>query len=146
MTHGTKARRSTTILALASVLSLTPVASARAYESAGGPRVAPPPTRICPIDWRSGTRAVKRLIRCAAEHHGLSPATALSIAYRESRYQPRAYNSRSCAKGIYQHLCRYWTVRASAFGFTDRSPFDARANIFVTMRMVERYGWAPWEG
>ena len=97
-------------------------------------------------DWRSGTDAVKRLIRCAAEHHGLSPHTALSIAYRESRYQPRAYNAWSCAKGIYQHLCRYWTLRAAEYGFSERSPYNARVNIFVTMRMVERYGWAPWGG
>jgi soluble lytic murein transglycosylase-like protein len=103
-------------------------------------------TRICPIDWRQSTWHVKQLIRCAASYHGVDERKALYIAWRESRFRPSAYNSWGNAAGIYQHLLKYWTHRAEDFGFDDWSPFNARANIFVTMRMVRRYGWDPWGG
>jgi hypothetical protein len=104
------------------------------------------PARVCDIDWRKDARHVKGLIRCAAHHFGVNVDKAESIAFRESRFHPRAYNTWSCAKGIYQHLCRYWPTRARAYGFNDWSAFNARANIFVTMRMVKRFGWQPWGG
>lgn len=98
----------------------------------------------CPIDWRRSTWHVKRLIRCAAEYFGVAPDQALYIAWRESRYQPGAYNASGEAAGVYQHLLKYWADRADRYGFPDASPFDARANIFVTMQMVRRFGWIPW--
>ena len=102
--------------------------------------------RVCPIEWRQSTWHVKRLIRCAASHFGVGQEKALYIAWRESRYRPSAYNAGGRAAGIYQHLLKYWPSRAEIFGFEDRSAFNARANIFVTMRMVRRYGWDPWGG
>ena len=75
------------------------------------------PAKVCPIDWRRDSRHVKGLIRCAARHFGVSVDKAVGIAFRESRFHPRAYNSWSCAKGIYQHLCRYWPTRAREYGF-----------------------------
>lgn len=99
---------------------------------------------ICPIDWRRGTREVKQLIRCAASYYGIDQDEALYIAWRESRYQPSAYNEMGEAAGVYQHKVRYWSERAVQFGSADWSVFDARANILVTMRMVKRYGWEPW--
>jgi hypothetical protein len=102
------------------------------------------PRRICPIEWERGRWHVKRLIRCAARYWGVSPPRALAVANRESNFRPRAFNAWSCAKGIYQHLCRYWSGRAYAYGFKGKSAFNARANIIVTMKMVQRYGWDPW--
>ncbi len=102
--------------------------------------------KVCRIDWREGRPQIKHLIRCAASHYGVNVDRAIDIARRESRFHPKAYNSWSCAKGIYQHLCRYWPKRATNYGFDDWSPFNARANIIVTMRMVKRYGWDPWGG
>ena len=104
------------------------------------------PRKICAIDWRAGPTEVKHLIRCAAHHWGVNAEKALSIAHRESLFHPDAYNSWSCAKGIYQHLCRYWAERALDYGFKGRSAFNARANIIVTMKMVRRHGWGPWGG
>lgn len=101
-------------------------------------------SRPCPIDWRQSTWHVKRLIRCAADRFGVSPEQALYIAWRESRFQPSAYNAAGNAAGIYQHLLRYWPERAQTYGFTNWSAFNARANIFVTMRMVRGAGWGPW--
>jgi soluble lytic murein transglycosylase-like protein len=102
------------------------------------------PRGLCPIDWRRGTREVKQLIRCAASHYGIDQDEALYIAWRESRYQPTAYNELGDAAGVYQHKVKYWSGRAVEFGSADWSVFDARANILVTMRMVQRYGWEPW--
>ncbi|HET9250011.1 MAG TPA: hypothetical protein VFP13_08755 [Actinomycetota bacterium] len=101
-------------------------------------------TRICPIDWRQSTWHLKQLIKCAASHHGVSREKALYVAWRESRYRPSAYNPNGPAAGIYQHLLKYWPERAEDFGFKNSSPYNARANIIVTMRMVRRYGWSPW--
>jgi soluble lytic murein transglycosylase-like protein len=101
-------------------------------------------SRPCPIDWRQSTWHVKKLIRCAAERYEVSPSTALYIAWRESRYRPSAYNEGGGAAGIYQHLLKYWPDRAETYGFPNRSAFNGRANIMVTMRMVRRVGWGPW--
>lgn len=102
--------------------------------------------RICPIDWRQSAWHVKQLIRCVAAHYGVSERKALYIAWRESRFRPSAYNATGDAAGIYQHLLRYWPHRSEDFGFKNWSAFNARANIFVSMRMVLRYGWDPWGG
>ena len=48
------------------------------------------PAKVCPINWRKDTRHVKGLIRCAARHFGVSVDKAESIAFRESRFHPRA--------------------------------------------------------
>lgn len=104
------------------------------------------PRKVCEVDWRDGRKHVKALIRCAARHFHVSVRTALYVAERESRFQPRAFNAGSCAKGIYQHLCHYWPERAQDFGFRGWSAFNGRANIMVTMKMVRRYGWEPWGG
>jgi len=102
------------------------------------------PKTICPVDWRQGTWAVKKLIKCTAVYHGVSVKKALYVAKRESRFKPSAYNGSSCAKGLFQHLCRYWPGRAYDYGFKGWSAYNARANTFVTMRMVRRFGWQPW--
>jgi hypothetical protein len=102
------------------------------------------PKRICDVDWREGRWHVKKLIRCAANHWGVGVRKALYVADRESDFRPKAFNRSSCAKGVFQHLCRYWDGRAYAYGFRDKSAFNARANVIVTMKMVRRYGWSPW--
>ena len=105
-----------------------------------------PVSRVCPIDWRQSAWHVKQLVRCAASHFGVGRDKALYVAWRESRFRPSAYNAAGDAAGIYQHLLKYWPRRAQVYGFKNWSPFNARANIIVTMRMVRHYGWAPWGG
>ena len=102
------------------------------------------PKRICNIDWREGRWHVKKLIRCAANHWDVGVRKALYVADRESDFRPKAYNRSSCAKGVFQHLCRYWDGRAFVYGFKGKSAYNARANIIVTMKMVRRHGWSPW--
>jgi hypothetical protein len=58
----------------------------------------------------------------------------LGIIKKESRGDPRAYNSYSSAEGLMQHLSKYWKSRAAAAGFRDSnglyaSPYNAEANI-----------------
>jgi len=141
MTEAIRPRRATVAtLILTALIIASPVATSTAEAYSYTPR------RICDIDWRVNKRHVKHLIRCAANHWDVNPDKAISIARRESLFDPEAYNSWSCAKGIYQHLCRYWPDRAYDYGFRGRSAFNARANIIVTMKMVRHYGWGPWGG
>ena len=143
MTNAIRPRR-----ALAATLILTAlfIASpgARASAVTGDASYSFTPSKICAIQWRDGPLQVRHLIRCAARYYGVNPDKAVTIAHRESMFDPDAYNAWSCAKGIYQHLCRYWPGRAYDYGFKGWSAFNARANIIVTMKMVRRYGWAPW--
>jgi len=131
-------------LSIAAILSIVPASASRAVTP-GVRREAQVPAKICDYDWRKGTFQVKQLIRCAAEHWNVPGGAdlALSIADRESHFHPKAYNSSGCA-GIYQHMLRYWPGRAAAYGFPGWSAFNARANIIVTMEMVQRGGWGPW--
>ncbi len=92
---------------------------------------------------RMACEAAHPLRRCALRSERTK---GLYIAWRESRFRPSAYNATGDAAGIYQHLLRYWPHRSADFGFRNWSAFNARANIFVTMRMVLRYGWDPWGG
>ncbi len=129
-------------LILTAIFSLFPLSAATAHTEEA--RYVYTSDKICDIPWRDGRDEVKRLIRCAADHWEVDVEKALDIASRESRYNADAYNSWSCAKGVFQHLCRYWPDRSYAFGFKDRSAFNGRANIIVTMKMVRRVGWSPW--
>jgi hypothetical protein len=58
----------------------------------------------------------------------------LGIIYRESKGDPRAYNSKYGASGLMQHLSKYWPGRAASAGFKDSnglvaSPYNGEANI-----------------
>ncbi|HTG47753.1 MAG TPA: hypothetical protein VK646_08880 [Actinomycetota bacterium] len=145
MTHAIRVRRVfIATLLLTAIITTFPGAPASAMRTQERRPHTISAITICPIPWQHGPREVKRLIGCVARFYGVGAGTAIAIAYRESKFQPRAYNARSCAKGIYQHLCRYWPTRADDYGFAGWSAFNARANIFVTMRMVRQYGWWPW--
>lgn len=135
-----------TLILTAMIFTTFPVAQASASTNTSGTRYTYTSSKICPIKWRQSTWKLKRLLRCAARYYGVNVDKALEIAKRESRFVPTAYNATTCAKGIYQHLCKYWPTRAYDFGFRDWSAYNARANIIVTMKMVRRYGWGPWGG
>jgi hypothetical protein len=145
MNNAIRPRRATAATLILTALIIA-FPGARASAMTGEVAYSYTPHKICAIDWRAGKHEVKHLIRCAAHHYGVNADKAIAIAHRESTFEPGAYNSLSCAKGIYQHLCRYWPDRAYEYGFKGRSAFNARANIIVTMKMVRHYGWAPWGG
>ena len=72
---------------------------------------------------------------------------ALNIIDLESQGDPRAYNSRSSAEGLFQHLSKYWKGRAAAAGFKDgdglyATPYNAEANIAAAWVIAR--GATPW--
>ena len=72
---------------------------------------------------------------------------ALNIIDKESQGDPRAYNSRSGAEGLFQHLSKYWKGRAGAAGFQDgdglyATPFNAEANIAAAWHIAKNA--SPW--
>lgn len=74
-------------------------------------------------------------------------ACALNIIDMESEGDPRAYNSRTSAEGLFQHLSKYWKGRAAASGFRDSdglyaSPYNAEANIAAAWLIAK--GSNPW--
>jgi len=147
MTHLTKTRRHiVAALCIAAILAIAPASSSGAAIPRAG-RSSQVPASVCNYDWRKGTFQIRQLIVCAANRWPVpgGAAAALAIADRESNFQPGAYNPAGSA-GIYQHLLRYWPGRAASYGFAGWSAFNARANIIVTMRMVNQGGWGPWGG
>jgi hypothetical protein len=81
---------------------------------------------------------------------------ALGIIQRESKGDPRAYNSGSSAEGLMQHLSKYWVSRAKGAGFVDgnglvATPFNGAANIAAGAYLANYYDnsigqwWNPWK-
>jgi len=102
------------------------------------------PKSVCNIDWRAGTQQVKKLITCAADRWKVAggPKKALAVAKCESGFDPQAYASGNA--GVYQQATKYWPKRAKTFGLPDRSVYNGRANIIVSIRMAHRWGWGAW--
>ena len=133
----------TAALMLLLLLTAAPlITSAEAGAHGRGARLVD--GRICDYDWKRSTYQLKRLIRCAARrwHVAGGPDKAVSVARCESRFDPRAYNPGGYA-GVYQQSTRYWRQRSTLYGFRDRSVYNGRANVVVSVRMAHRGGWGP---
>lgn len=128
-------RRAAVVLAALLLLPSTATAST--------PHVA----RDCPQLARSAA-GVKALIRCAAPKLGVSTSKALSVAWRESHYQPNARNSRSSACGVYQFVSGTWRYVVHRYLWGHRLGAavctNGRANVVLALRYVARSGWGPW--
>jgi hypothetical protein len=106
------------------------------------------PRRICDYDWHEGTWHIKQLIKCAARHWDSpgTPLKAIDVAHCESKLEPRAYNPNGYA-GLFQQATRYWPDRADHWGQPDRSVFNGRANVIVSIRMAaSTNSWTAWAG
>ncbi len=108
-------------------------------------------------------RKAKAAIRHAIARWSVSGGVpkAFAIAYRESRFWPWSHNgdcspggSGSC--GEFQHKRPYWDERARTW-LRERwfprmktgwlpGPYNLRANVLVTIRMVHAAGWGPRGG
>jgi hypothetical protein len=135
-------RRRALVAALASAALLSGIPTGAAAEEE---RV---PLRVCDYDWREGTWQLKQLIKCAARRWDSpgSPRRAVEVARCESGLDPDAYNPNGYA-GLYQQAVRYWPGRAERWGQPDRSVFNGRANIIVSIRMAHALGsWSAWGG
>ncbi len=69
---------------------------------------------------------------------------ALQIISCESHGDPRAVNARTSARGLMQHLDRYWAGRAVAAGWGGASPYNAEANIAVGAWLLADGGTSHW--
>lgn len=106
------------------------------------------PLRVCDYDWQEGHWHIKQLIRCVANrwHSPGGPAKAVAVAQCESGLRPRAYSPNGYA-GLFQQATRYWPGRADVYGVPDRSVFNGRANIIVSVRMAKAMrSWSAWAG
>jgi len=145
MAHLTNMRRRIIVAAVATpaLLAIVPGTARATYPE---PNARTLSTKICDYDWKASKREVKQLIRCAARHWG-SPGganKALDVARCESGFQTDAYNPSGYA-GVYQQALRYWPGRADKWGFPDRSAYNGRANIIVSVRMANSAdGWHIW--
>jgi hypothetical protein len=131
--------------AIASVSLLTSTHAASANDARRGREV---PRHVCRFHWQRGTWHIKQLIRCAARRWNSpgTPRKAISVARCESGLDPAAYNAGGYA-GLFQQATRYWPGRAARFGQPDRSVYNARANIIVSIRMARALGsWSAWGG
>jgi hypothetical protein len=99
---------------------------------------------------------VEHLIDCAVRIWPVAGGNfyARSIAERESGDWPWAVNESSGCVGLFQHVASMWPGRARFYlhrGWFSRwawdrgiSPFSARANVLVSIRMAHSGGWGPW--
>lgn len=145
MTHLTNMRRRILIAAVAMPALLT-IVPGTARATFPEPKARTVSERICNYDWKASKREVKQLIRCATRHWG-SPGgadKALDVARCESGFQTDAYNPSGYA-GVYQQALHYWPDRADKWGFPDRSVYNGRANIIVSIRMANSANaWSIW--
>lgn len=124
----------------AALLAAAPAAPASAAQQI--------PERVCDHRWREGTWHIRQLIRCAARRWDApgSPRYAVTVARCESDLRPKAYNPGGYA-GLFQQATRYWPTRAVHFGQADRSVYNARANVIVSIRMAaSANSWSAWAG
>jgi len=113
-----------------------------------GARAEEVPRHVCNYDWREGAWHLKQLIKCAARRWDSpgGPTKAVQVARCESHLDPDAYNSGGYA-GLFQQATRYWPDRANRWGQPDRSVYNARANIIVSIRMARALdSWSAWGG
>ncbi len=70
---------------------------------------------------------------------------ALRIIACESGGNPNAANPTSSARGLLQHLGRFWPQRSEAAGWAGASIFDPEANIAVGAWLLAKNGKGSWE-
>ena len=91
---------------------------------------------------------VEQAIRCAVSKWSVPGGAlkALSVARCESGFNEHATYTDHV--GVYQHVRRYWPARFRAHRVRGwhmhPSPFNARSNVVVSIRMVHSGGWGPW--
>ena len=92
---------------------------------------------------------MRRLIRCAA-HRWPVPGggyKAIAVADCESNLGPTALSDSGSYAGLFQQSTLYWPSRARTFGQNDRSVFNGRANVIVSIRMAHAArSWGAWAG
>jgi hypothetical protein len=89
-------------------------------------------------------KTVPGMIRGLAKRYALSASQAVGVAACESGFNPNAYSTGNA--GVYQQDVSYWPQRASAYGHSGESVYNAYANIDVSLKMARNGGWGGWAG
>jgi hypothetical protein len=89
------------------------------------------------------THEVTEAISVAAAHHGVSEQRLRCLAFRESRFQPWAYN-RAGYHGLYQFDWATWTYGSRLAGLVGASPYDPWAAAEVTALLIARGEGSRW--
>jgi hypothetical protein len=72
--------------------------------------------------------------------------TALKIVHCESGGDPAARNPRSSAKGLWQHLGKYWTTRSVKAGIEGADIYDPVSSTIVAAWLRNSAGgWKHWK-
>lgn len=69
--------------------------------------------------------------------------TAVRIAWCESRFDPKSVNLRTGAVGLFQHLPKYWDLRADSAGFKGVDATDPEASTAAAAWAV--YNEGGWD-
>lgn len=70
---------------------------------------------------------------------------ALNVIRCESGGDQYAANPRSSARGLFQHLGKYWPSRVAAVGMAGADIFDVEAQFAVAAWLVyQQGGWGHW--
>ena len=111
----------------------------------------PPPTRTAtlpsssPPNYTIGEAAAQWRPLVAAYFDPGQVDYALAVLWCESRGDPNAANPTSSARGLFQHLERYWPERSSKAGWSGYSIFDPEANVAVAAWLsAGGSGWHHW--
>ena len=110
----------------------------------------------CPIHWmrewreNRNVQPIRNLIVCATRRWSVPGGTskALAVASCESGFRPDAYSNGNA--GVFQHRVPYWPARYRDFTqpwwrLADPAR-NGRTNVIVSVVMIHRGGWGPWEG
>lgn len=76
--------------------------------------------------------------------YGGDPEYHIKIARCESGLNPNSVGGRGLYLGVYQQHSKYWEARATRAGFSGASPFDANANVAVSIQMMRSGGYNHW--
>jgi hypothetical protein len=108
--------------------------------------------RFARLDGQGGwaQREVVLTIQCSVAKWSVSGGAdfATSVAACESGLRADAWNPGGYA-GVFQHAVRYWPGRLRSLAPAwDKplasSPFNARSNVVVAIKMAHAGGWGPW--
>jgi LysM repeat protein len=116
-------------------------------RSGGNPPVPPPTTKPpVPPTTKPPAKSPQQIIRDVWPDN--LEAKALAVAYRESTWQPAAFNG-TCCYGLFQiHFTAHRVWLKSAFGITTAQQlFDPTLNSKVAYALYQSAGgWGPWGG
>lgn len=107
-------------------------------EATGEGAAPPPATSPPPAD-------VPAMIADAAVRWGLDANQMLRVAWCESKYDPRAYNGRSGASGVFQFIPSTWRWASASVGLANASPFDPQANVEAAAWLMKTQGARHWQ-